>query len=354
MVVGNSLWSPYYFTQTKCALSIPKSHKEITLILGEWWNANVEAVINATLKSRGTPNVSDTHIINGKPCPLGTFICPIKDEPPNHTKDCNLPCIADTFVLPVEQGKTYLLRIINVALNDELFFDVVNHHLKVVEVDAMYTKPFDTKSVVISPRQTTNVLLHANKNPGKYFMAARPFMDAPIPVDNMTATAILQYINAPNSSFSSNMIVMHQIPSPNDTTFASNFSNSIRSLNSARYPTKVPQTVDHNLLFIVGLALDSCSSCINGTYASTSINNVIFVMPTIALLQAHYNNIKGVLSKDFPDNPPNPFNYTGTVPNNLFTSKGTRLTRLSYNSTMQLILKDTTVLTTDNHQIHLS
>ncbi|GLJ19500.1 hypothetical protein SUGI_0352160 [Cryptomeria japonica] len=288
----------------------------------EWWNANVEAVINATLKSGGAPNVSDTHTINGKPGPLGTFTCPIKD----------------TFVLPVEQGKKYLLKIINVELNDELFFDVASHHLKVVEANAVYTKPFDSKSVVIAPGQTINILLHANKKTSRYFIAARPFMDAPFPADNITTTAILQYINAPSSSFSSNMIVMPQIPSPNDTTFASNFNNSIKSLNSAQYPAKVPQIVDRNLLFTVGLALDLCSSCINDTRASASINNVSFVMPTIALLQAHYNNIKGVFTKDFPDNPPNPFNYTGIVPNNLLTSQGTRLTCLSYNSTVQLIL----------------
>lgn len=169
-------------------------------------------------------------------------------------------------------------------------------------------------------------------------MAARPFMDAPIPVDNKIATTILQYINAPNSSFSSNMIVMPQIPSPNDTTFATNFSNAIRSLNFSQYPTKVMQTIDRNMLFTVGLALDSCSSYLNGTRASASINNVSFFMPTIALLQAHYNNINGVFTKDFPDNPPTPFNYTSTLPKNLFTSKGMRLTRLSYNSTVQLIL----------------
>ncbi|GLJ19506.1 hypothetical protein SUGI_0352240 [Cryptomeria japonica] len=178
-------------------------------------------------------------------------------------------------------------------------------------------------------------------------------MDAPIPVDNRTITAILQYINAPNSSFSSNMIVMPQILSPNDTAFATNFSNSIRSLNSAQYPAKVPQTVDRNLLFIVGLTLDKCSTFFNDNCAYASINNVILVMPTIALLQAHYNNINGVFTKDFPDNPPTPFNYTGAPPKNLFTSKGTRLTHLSYNSTMQLILQDTSVLTIDNYPIRL-
>ncbi|GLJ19504.1 hypothetical protein SUGI_0352220 [Cryptomeria japonica] len=142
---------------------------------GEGWNANVEVVINATLKSGGAPNVSDTHTINGKPGPLGTFTCLIKDN----------------FVLLVKQGKTYLLRIINVAVNGELFLDLASHHLKVVEVNAVYTKPYETKSVVIALRKTTNVFLHANKNLGRYFMATLPFMDAPVSVDNRTAIGIL-------------------------------------------------------------------------------------------------------------------------------------------------------------------
>lgn len=32
-------------------------------------------------------------------------------------------------------GKTYLLRIINAALNDKLFFAVANHTLTVAEID---------------------------------------------------------------------------------------------------------------------------------------------------------------------------------------------------------------------------
>lgn len=48
--------------------------------VGEWWNSDVEAVINAALQSGGAPNVSDTHTINGKPGPLGTFTCSIKGK----------------------------------------------------------------------------------------------------------------------------------------------------------------------------------------------------------------------------------------------------------------------------------
>ncbi|KAI5397655.1 Aldehyde dehydrogenase 2 member B7 [Lathyrus oleraceus] len=60
--------------------------------------------------------------------------------------------------MEVEQGKTYLMRIINAALNDELFFAIAGHNMTVVEVDAVYTKPFTTQAILIAPGQTTNVL----------------------------------------------------------------------------------------------------------------------------------------------------------------------------------------------------
>jgi laccase len=78
----------------------------------------------------------------------------------------------------VEYGKTYLLRIINAALTNELFFAIAKHTLTVVEVDAVYTKPFATTSIMISPGQTTTVLMTANKVPdftGMFVMAARPY-----------------------------------------------------------------------------------------------------------------------------------------------------------------------------------
>ncbi|WOL01288.1 hypothetical protein Cni_G10004 [Canna indica] len=61
----------------------------------------------------------------------------------------------------VKAGKTYLLRLINAALNDELFFSIANHTVAIVEVDAVYVKPFETNTLPISPGQTTNVLLRA-------------------------------------------------------------------------------------------------------------------------------------------------------------------------------------------------
>ncbi|CAM8976979.1 unnamed protein product [Rhodiola kirilowii] len=313
----------------------PKPHKEVILVLAEWWKSDTEAVINEALKSGLAPNVSDAHTINGHPGPQ-----------PNCSSQGG-------FKLQVESGKTYLLRIINAALNEELFFKIAGHKLSVVEVDATYVKPFQIDTIVIAPGQTTNALITADKNTGKYLVSASPFMDAPIAVDNNTAIATLDYKGTLSTTAATTLT---SLPPLNATPVANNFLDALRSLNSKTYPAKVPQKVDHQLLFTVGLGINPCPSCKagNGSRVVASINNVTFVMPTTALLQAHYFNNKGVFTTDFPGNPPTPFNYTGTPPQNLATmNNGTKVYRLSYNSSVELVLQDTGIIAPENHPVHL-
>ncbi|GMQ11468.1 hypothetical protein CsSME_00054101 [Camellia sinensis var. sinensis] len=91
---------------------------EIPIIFGEWWNSDVEAVESEMMIFGGGPGSSDAYTINGMPGPL-------------------YPCsIQDTFIQTIDHGKTYMFRIINAAMNNELFFAVANHTLTVIEVDA--------------------------------------------------------------------------------------------------------------------------------------------------------------------------------------------------------------------------
>ncbi|XP_038706063.1 laccase-4-like [Tripterygium wilfordii] len=308
----------------------PKPDKEEIVILGEWWKSDTEDVINEALKSGLAPNVSDSHTINGHP-----------GQAPN--------CPSQGYKLSVRPGKTYLFRLISAALNEELFFKIAGHQLTVVEVDATYVKPFKTDTILIAPGQTTNVLLTAHKGAGKYMVAASPFMDAPIAVDNTTATAILNYIGS-QTTVSTTLIAP---PPKNATPVASNFTNALRSLNSKEYPASVPLKIDHNLLFTVSLGINPCSACPNGSRVVAGINNITFVMPSVALLNAHFFNMKGVFTDDFPANPPIQYNYTGTQPTNLQTMNGTRLHRLAYNSTIQLVFQDTGMIAPENHPLHL-
>ncbi|KAG5253786.1 laccase [Salix suchowensis] len=309
----------------------PTPHKEEIIILGEWWKSDVEAVIDEATKSGRAPNVSDAHTINGDTGPVSA--CSSQGG----------------YNLPVQPGKTYMLRIINAALNEELFFQIAGHQLTVVEVDAAYVKPFKIDTIVIAPGQTTNVLVTTNRGSGKYLVAASPFMDAPIAVDNVTATATLHY----SGTLASTTTTITVPPAQNATPVATNFGGSLRSLNSIKYPARVPLKIDHSLFFTVGLGINPCATCLNGSRVVADINNVTFVMPTIALLQAHFFNIKGVFTDDFPGNPPTPFNYTGTQPKNFQTVTGTKLYRLAYNSTVQLVLQDTGMLAPENHPVHL-
>lgn len=217
-------------------------------------------------------------------------------------------------------------------------------------MDAVYTKPFKIDTLVIAPGQTTNALITADKSSGRYLMAASPFMDSPIAVDNVTATATVQY----SGTLANSLTTLTNPPSQNATAVANKFINSLRSLNSIQYPAKVPLTIDHSLFITVGLGINPCATCVagNGSRAVASMNNVTFVMPTTAILQAHYFNISGVYTTDFPANPAIPFNYTGS-PKNLQTMNGTKVYRVAFNSTVQVVLQDTGIITPENHPIHL-
>ncbi|OVA18060.1 Multicopper oxidase [Macleaya cordata] len=261
----------------------PQPYQEANLILGEWWNTDVETSVNRANKLGLPPPMSDAHTINGKPGPL--FPCSEKYS----------------YALEVVPGKTYLLRIITAALNDELFFAIAGHNMTVVEIDAAYTKPFTSQALQIAPGQTINVLIRTDQAPGGYFMAARPFMDAPIPVDNKTATAILQYKGIPNTIIPS----LPQLPAPNDTQFAINYNNKLKSLNTPQFPANVPQQIDRHLFYTIGLGR--------------------------SLFQLYWT--------------------THCQP--LGTSFGTRLSRVAFNSTIELVLQDTNLLTVESHPFHL-
>nr|AFN53658.1 hypothetical protein [Linum usitatissimum] len=307
-------------------------HWEHTLVLGEWWKSDVEDVINEALKSGAAPNISDAHTINGLTGPIAG--CPSQKG----------------YTVPVRPNMTYLLRVINAGLNEELFFKIAGHKLTVVEVDATYTKPFKVDTIVLGPGQTTNVLVTSEQGSGKYQISVSPFMDAPITVDNRTATATLHYtgtqIAAPTSL---------TIPPPiNSTLVARRFTNSLLALNSQEYPTNVPLTVDHSLFFTINLGVNPCATCTGGAHVVADFNNVTFIMPKVGLLQAHYFGTKGVFTDDFPANPLEPFNYTGSpLPGNLATTNGTRVYRLKFNDTVQLVLQNIGLITPENHPIHL-
>ncbi|MCO5581983.1 hypothetical protein L7F22_035872 [Adiantum nelumboides] len=325
--------------------------KEIPLVLGEWWNSDTQAVIAQALQSGAGPNVSDAYTINGQPGAL--YNCSKRDM----------------FKLKVAQNQTYLLRIINAGLNDDLFVSITNHTLTVVEIDATYTKPFKTNAILLTPGQTTNVLLTTDKALGKYVLAVRAYNSAGpgVPFDNSTGIALIEYEGASHPA----KAIMPTLPAYNDTTLANNLSFSLRSLNSKEFPALVPLTVDRHLLFTVGLARKACprgKQCQgpSGGRFAAAINNISFSLPSTALLQSFFssgklshvagskNSSQVMFPTTFPDKPSRPFNFTGSVTiNNTAPQEGTRLSRIPFNASVQLVLQGTSILGTENHPLHL-
>ncbi|XVF46550.1 hypothetical protein PTKIN_Ptkin03bG0036000 [Pterospermum kingtungense] len=317
-----------------------KPYKEVPIMFGEWFNADPEAVINQSLQTGAGPNVSDAYTLNGLPGPL--YNCSVKD----------------TYKLKVKPGKTYLLRLINAALNDELFFSIANHNLTVVEADASYVKPFETNILVIAPGQTTNVLLKT-KSPAPnatFFMLARPYFTGMGTFDNTTVAGVLEY---ETPSFKTPPLLKPGLPAINDTNYVANFSSQFRSLATTKFPINVPKKVDKNFFFTVGLGSSPCpknQTCQgpNGTKFAASMNNISFALPTTALLQSYFfAKSNGVFTTDFPDSPLDPFNYTGTPPNNTLVTNGTKVEVILFNTSVQVVLQDTSILGAESHPLHL-
>jgi laccase len=177
---------------------------------------------------------------------------------------------AGTFKLKVKPGKTYMLRLINAALNDELFFSIANHTLTVVDVDAVYVKPFTVDTLVIAPGQTSNVLLTAKPSllGARYYMEARPYTNTQGTFDNTTVAGLLEYEeeSCPVTAGKKNKnlpVYAPDLPQINDTRFVANYTAKLRSLASAQYPAAVPQDVDRRFFFTVGLGTHPCA--VNGT-----------------------------------------------------------------------------------------
>ncbi|KAL6316018.1 hypothetical protein AAG906_015434 [Vitis piasezkii] len=203
----------------------------------EWWKNDVNAVRDEGLATGGDPDPSDALLINGQP----------GDLYPCSKSVYNFPSlIADTFKLTVDHGKTYLLRIINAALHEALFFSIDKHKMTVVGTDGSYTKPLTRDFITIFPGQTYDVLLEANQRPDHYYMAAITYSVAPKYqdfYDNTTTTAIVQYNGyyTPSSPPS-----LPYLPAYNDTNASVQVMAGLRSLANAEHPCNVPLSTSTN------------------------------------------------------------------------------------------------------------
>ncbi|BAF29536.2 Os12g0258700 [Oryza sativa Japonica Group] len=334
------------------AYPFPVPDEEVVVILGEWWKTNVYDLQQRSLVTGNPAPHADAYTINGKP---GDFY------------NCSAPNQTHKFEL--KQNKTYMLRIINAALNTPLFFKVANHSFNVVAADACYTKPYKTDVVVISPGQTVDALLVPDAGVaaavgGRYYMAVIPYNSAVNAADpsflySLTnSTAIVEYGGGPATS----PPMVPDMPEYNDTATAHRFLSNMTAL----VPNRVPLAVDTHMFVTVSMGDTFCgpeqTMCMpddKGTIFASSMNNASFILPnTTSMLEAMYKgSIDGVYTRDFPDTPPIVFDYTADASDDnatlKHTFKSTKVKTLKYNSTVQMVLQNTRLVSKESHPMHL-
>ncbi|XP_054781437.1 laccase-7-like [Prosopis cineraria] len=328
-----------------CLYPFPKPYKEVPILLGEWWKSDINRIFDEIQVTGDLVPISDAFTINGMPGDL--YNCP--QDP--------------TFKLKVKQGKTYLLRIINANLINQMFFKLANHKFTVVAVDAGYTTPYVTDVVVIAPGQTTDVLLTADQPVGSYYMASSAYVTTVvIAFDNTTTRGLVVYKGASRAS----PPLMPALPAFNDTTTAHRFYTNLTGLAGGPQWVDCPLQVDEHMFITLGLNLDFCSN--NATCAgplgfrfSSSMNNESFVTPSnkgLSMLEAFFRNKpEEVYTRDFPDFPPVFFDFVS--PNisfdlsKIFAPKSTKVKTLKFDSTVEIVLQNTAFLGIENHPMHI-
>ncbi|KAG5530493.1 hypothetical protein RHGRI_025444 [Rhododendron griersonianum] len=312
---------------------------EFPIVLASWFKGDVMEIIETALAGGGEPNKSDALTINGQP-----------GDQYNCSKQ-------GMYKIMFDYGKTYLLRLINSIMNEEMFFMVAQHNLTVVGADGAYIKPLETDFIFIAPGQTMDVLIKADQSPSHYYMAARAY--AGVVYDNTTTTAIIQY----NGNYTPpSTPAFPNLPDYNDTDATTIFTRQLKALASKDHPIDVPKTVDVQMFVTISVNTVPCdtnSSC-NGpdgtSKLAASLNNISFVDPEVDLLQAYYRKLEGIYETNFPNMPATVFNYTADeFPDELLLpERATKVKVLKYNSTVEIVFQGTNLLNaSENHPMHL-
>lgn len=193
---------------------------------------------------------------------------------------------------PVDYGKTYLVRLVNAVVDDELFFAIGDHNFTIVGVDASYVKPVTASYVMISPGQTMDVLLTTDRPLGHYYMASRQYLTENNAIPDLNiGSAIIEYTGEYN--FSSSPIFPDSLPDDVDSDAAIRSVSSIRSLANKDYPIDVPMDVTTRMFIVISMGelcrnRTICNVTATDNILASSMNNISWTNPTVDVLEAYH------------------------------------------------------------------
>jgi iron transport multicopper oxidase len=154
--------------------------EEIVLTLNDWYHRT--AIENEhwhlSMMSRGVPPYPDTGMINGR----GRYPC-------DYALRRNFNCTAEEqrrHIFNVKPGKTYRIRVINVAAVAAFKFSIDGHILQTIEVDGTDVKtPVPVHAAVIGAAQRYSFLVTMNQSPSsKHLIRANVMTERLMLIEN--------------------------------------------------------------------------------------------------------------------------------------------------------------------------
>ncbi|KEF60638.1 uncharacterized protein A1O9_02199 [Exophiala aquamarina CBS 119918] len=146
--------------------------------INEWYyltSWQVASLSTAALQGKGLPPQADTMIING----TGTNA----DGDGTHNK------------VKIQKGKRYLLRLINIGVDNYIRVSLDSHQLQVIAADFVPIVPYYTETLLIGAGQRYDVIIDANQIRGNYWFRA-DVATACFSTNHHNATAIWTYEGA--------------------------------------------------------------------------------------------------------------------------------------------------------------
>jgi FtsP/CotA-like multicopper oxidase with cupredoxin domain len=152
-----------------------------TFMLQDWTHATVDSMYDrAQDVVTGGPQTMDNGLINGK----NTWT--------NNGVTVGSRLEAGTLT----SGRSYLLHIVNAAIQSTFAFSIDGHSLTVISSDFVPIEPYTTNVLFINIGQRYEVIVHADQPSGNYWMRADNQQTCTNMIQNRDVKAILRYSDA--------------------------------------------------------------------------------------------------------------------------------------------------------------
>ncbi|KAF2661805.1 multicopper oxidase [Lophiostoma macrostomum CBS 122681] len=131
----------------------------------------------------------------------------------------------------VTSGKSYLLRLVNTAIDTHFKFSIDNHTLTVIASDFVPIVPFDIDVLDITMGQRYDIIVTANQDPSDYWIRAIPQASCSNSENADNIRAILRYDSSSTAT-------------PTTTAWAANQNDSCVDVDLSSLVPYLSQTVD--------------------------------------------------------------------------------------------------------------